>query len=103
MDRQALFLGMAQRLRGAYSTSNWRELKAVDAELALLLRRLTASKTWTKAERGALTDLRRAHDEAGEHCAREAALYQARMAGMRENRIGWLAYAAQNEQGASLK
>ena len=97
MDRQLVFAGLAQRLRAAFSTSKWRELKCVDAEMALLLAKLPFGKAWTQAERVAFADLKAAHAEARRHCEREAAIYAARMSSMRENRIAWMAYAMVNE------
>jgi hypothetical protein len=97
MDRRSSLTSLAARLRAAFATSNWRELKRTDAELAQLLRKLPTWQKWTQAERSALTDLELAHAEARQHCARESALYAERMANMRQNRDAWMAYASQND------
>jgi hypothetical protein len=100
MDRHSVLANFAQRIRTACSASKWHDLRSVDAEMAQLLRKLPDWQGWTQAERVALEDLKSAHAEARAHCARESALYAARMASMRENRIGWMAYAMQNDGSA---
>lgn len=99
MDREQVFAGLARRLRTAFSASKWRELERVDAEMALLLRKLPVGKALTRAERVAFADLEAAHAEARAHCEHEAGIYAARMSSMRENRIAWMAYAMVNESG----
>ncbi len=102
MERHSVLADCAQRIRAACSASKWRDLRSVDAEMAQLLRELPAWQGLTLAERAALADLKSAHADARAHCARESALYAERMASMRENRIGWMAYAMQNDGSAGL-
>jgi hypothetical protein len=95
---------MAQRLRKAAGESNWRELKVIDRELAQqLLPKVSAWHTWTVRERAAYADLRRAHEQVREHCKREAALYAARLASMRETRIGWAEYALHSQDAGGAR
>jgi hypothetical protein len=99
MDRKALLDDLAMRLRQAAGSSNWRELKATDRELAALLPKIDARHAWTESEWAAFLALKRAHGDVREHCRREAVLYARRIAGMRATRIGWMAYALHAQSG----
>jgi outer membrane protease len=94
MDRSLLLDSMAKRLRKAADSSNWRELKLADRELAQKLLPAAARwSAWTARERTAYAGLRQTHVEVRQHCRREADLYATRIAGMRETKIGWTAYS----------
>jgi hypothetical protein len=99
MDRKALLDDLAMRLRKAADSSNWRDLKAADRDLAAFLLKMNERHTWTKPEWAAFQSLKRTHALVREHCRREAALYATRIAGMRKTKIGWMAYAMQGRNG----
>lgn len=93
MDRKTLLDDITSRLHKAAFSSNWRVLKATDRELAALLPTLNLRRGWTRAEWASFLALKRTHSEIREHCRRESALYAARIASMRQTKIGWMAYA----------
>lgn len=93
-------LVLAQRLKRASSEHDWVDLAKVDGELAILLPALAARGPFERAESQAVQVLREAHRAAIECCAREAAQLDERMAQMRANREGWMAYAmGRDEEG----
>ncbi len=99
MDRKTVLDDIAVRLRRAADSSDWRELKATDRELASLLPTINSRRPWTRPEWAAFQSLKRVHSEVREHCRREAALYAARMAAVRDTKIGWMAYAQHGHGG----
>lgn len=94
-------LVLAQRLKRAGAEHDWAGLAKLDGELAMVLPALAARGLFDPAESLAVQELREAHRFALDCCAREAALLDERMAQMRANREGWMAYAmSHDEEGA---
>lgn len=97
MDRSAAIGRLEARLRDAGGRADWDLLERAVGELGPRLRQLAAQGPWSAAERAALERLRAAHDGAGAACARAADALRARLADMRDNKEGWMAYALAGE------
>jgi hypothetical protein len=91
-------LVLAQRLRQASSGHDWDELAKVDGDVAILLPAFAARGPFDRAETQAVQVLREAHRAAIDCCAREAQQIDERMALMRANREGWMAYAMSGDE-----
>ena len=96
MDRSSQISQYALQLTRMSADGDWRALRKLDSEIATLLQRF-ARVTLSENERRALGELRRAHDEAFARCEQSATALKARLADMRANRDGWIAYAIANE------
>lgn len=94
MGRRARFIDLARRLRRAMRAADWSALAALDREVAQALR--STPRLLPSQERAALADLQRAHREARERCAQEAARLDTALSQMRQHRDGWMAYAMSN-------
>jgi len=93
MDKQAVLLDLCMRLEAAGQADDWPEVSAVDHDIGDAMSRLHAEKTWTAAEHAALIRLKLAHLAIRERCANALARLDGRMADLREQKPGWMAYA----------
>jgi hypothetical protein len=99
MKRPLELVALAQRLRAASAAGDWAALELVDRDVAAALPSAAKQGLGSANERSAWASLRQAHRSAHERCGREAALLGERLAALRTNKEGWLAYAVQ-ERGA---
>lgn len=97
MARTAAIGMLAAALADAGATRDWERLGALAKALAPQLSALAARGPWTAAERAALARLRAAHDGAAASCAAALEELGQRLAEMRNNKDGWIAYALASE------
>jgi hypothetical protein len=97
MNREAELRSLAQRLQAAGEAGEWRALAVIDRELAGRWEKFVAHGPWTASERQALAVLHQAHSEAAALCGREVQRLQERLAELRLNKEGWMAYAVGSE------
>ena len=97
MARTAAIGMLAAALADAGAARDWERLGALAKALAPQLSALAARGPWTAAERAALTRLRAAHDGAAAACAAALEELGQRLAEMRNNKDGWIAYALASE------
>lgn len=97
MDRSAAIERLAARLADAGARADWELLERAARELVPQLQALAAHGAWSAGERAALARLRAAHDGAAGAGAAAAALIEAQLGGMRDNKEGWMAYALAGE------
>lgn len=97
MRREVRLDRIAARLTALAAARDWAGLRAVDLELAGLLRGIGPEPELSRAQRAALAALRQAHAQAREQCAQESLRLNEHITQMRTHRQGWLAYAASNE------
>lgn len=81
--------------------ANWEAVRELDAELRELLPTLGPSATWDHELKVAISSLQLLHRFALSQCAQASEDMAVRLAGMRTNKDGWLAYAANSEWNES--
>lgn len=97
MARTAAIGMLAAALADAGAARDWERLGALAKSLAPQLSALAARGPWTAAELAALARLRAAHDGAAAACAEALESLGLRLAEMRNNKDGWIAYALASE------
>ena len=97
MSRHAEIGMLAAAFRDAGEARDWERLGALAKALAPRLSALAARGPWTAAELAALARLRAAHDAAAAACAEALESLGQRLAEMRNNKDGWIAYALASE------
>src|SRR5690349_9380787 len=93
MPRSATIGKLAAALHEAGAARDWERLGALAHALAPRLEALRARGPWNGAELAALAQLRTSHDGAAAACADALDTLGARLADMRDNKDGWIAYA----------
>ena len=93
MPKSAVIGKLALAFRDAGIARDWERLGALAAALGPQLKALGARGGWTEAELAALAQLRTAHDGAATACGEALDTLGARLADMRNNKDGWMAYA----------
>lgn len=93
MPRTAAIGQLAAALAQAGAARDWERLGALAHALAPQLAALKARGPWTDGELAALAQLRSHHDTAAAACTETLELLGARLADMRNNKDGWIAYA----------
>lgn len=93
MPRTAEIGRLAAALSQAGAARDWERLGALAQSLAPQLAALAARGPWSRAELGALAQLRAHHDNAAAACGEALEALGARLADMRNNKDGWIAYA----------
>jgi hypothetical protein len=93
MPRSAAIGKLAAAFADAGAARDWERLGALAPALGAQLAALGARGAWNRTELAALADLRTAHDGAAAACAEALELLAARLADMRNNKDGWMAYA----------
>jgi hypothetical protein len=93
MPRSAAIGKLAAAIREAGAARDWERLDALVRALAPQLSQLGERGTWNRGELAALVQLRAAHDGAAAACAEALETLGARLADMRNNKDGWMAYA----------
>jgi hypothetical protein len=88
---------LAAAFDDARATRDWERLGALAKTLAPQLSALAARGPWSAAELAALARLRAAHDRAAAACAQALEQLGQRLAEMRDNKDGWIAYALASE------
>jgi hypothetical protein len=97
MPRSAAIGKLAAAFREAGAECDWERLGALAQALAPQLEALGARGAWTVGELAALAQLRAAHDGAAAACGAALDTLGARLADMRNNKDGWIAYALTSE------
>lgn len=93
MPRSAAIDTLSAAFRAAGASRDWEGLGALAHSLAPQLAALTNGGAWTEDELAALTRLRTAHEGAAAACGDALDTLAARLAEMRDNKDGWMAYA----------
>ena len=93
MPRSAAIGKLSAAIEQAGAARDWERLGALAQALAPQLAALQARGPWTRAEFQALAQLRNVHDKAAAACDEALAGLGARLADMRNNKDGWIAYA----------
>lgn len=93
MPRSAAIGKLAAAFNEAGAARDWEHLGALARALAPQLSALGERGAWSSTELAALAQLRAAHDGAAAACADALELLGARLADMRHNKDGWIAYA----------
>ena len=93
MPRTAAIGQLAAALVQSGAARDWERLGALVHALAPQLAALKARGPWNDRELAALAQLRTAHDNAAAACAEALEALGARLADMRNNKDGWIAYA----------
>lgn len=93
MPRSAAIGALAAAFSAAGAARDWERLGFLARALAPQLATLANSGAWTNAELVALAKLRVAHDGAAAACADALDALSAKLAEMRNNKDGWMAYA----------
>ena len=97
MPRSASIGKLAAGIKDAGAARDWERLDALARALAPQLSSLGARGPWSRAELAALAQLRAAHDGAAAACAEALVTLGARLADMRNNKDGWMAYALSDD------
>ncbi|QNA88209.1 hypothetical protein G4G28_06330 [Massilia sp. Dwa41.01b] len=97
MPRSAAIGKLALAFDQAGAARDWERLDALARALGPQLAAWKARGPWTAAELKALAQLRIAHDSAAAGCGDALASLGARLAEMRNNKDGWIAYALASE------
>jgi hypothetical protein len=97
MPRSPAIGQLAAAFHEAGAARDWERLEALARALAPQLSNLGARETWSAAELTALAQLRAAHDGAAAACGAALDTLGARLADMRNNKDGWIAYALTSE------
>lgn len=97
MPKSAAIGKLAAAFQEAGAARDWERLDALARALAPQLAHLGARGTWSAAELAALAQLRAAHDGAAAACGAALESLGARLADMRNNKDGWIAYALTSE------
>jgi hypothetical protein len=93
MPRSAAIGKLAAAFNEAGAARDWERLGELARALAPQLSTLGERGAWSRSELAALAQLRAAHDGAAAACADALELLAARLADMRHNKDGWIAYA----------
>lgn len=93
MPRSAEIGQLAAALAQAGAARDWERLGTLAGALAPRLTALKARGPWNRGELAALAQLRARHDQAAAACADALDGLDARLADMRNNKDGWIAYA----------
>ena len=93
MPRTAAIGQLAAALAQAGKARDWERLGAISRALGAQLAALQARGPWNGRELAALAQLRASHDDAAAACAEALDTLGARLAEMRNNKDGWIAYA----------
>jgi hypothetical protein len=93
MPRSAAIGKLAAAFASAGTARDWERLGDLARALAPQLSTLAARGAWNAGELAALAQLRTAHDGAAAACAEALDTLAARLADMRNNKDGWIAYA----------
>lgn len=93
MPRTAAIAQLAAALAQAGTARDWERLGVLARALAPQLAALKARGPWSHVELAALAQLRTSHDNAAAACAEALDALGARLAEMRNNKDGWIAYA----------
>jgi hypothetical protein len=93
MPRSAAIGKLAAAFVEAGAARDWDRLGALARALGPQLSTLGARGAWSKGELAALAQLRAAHDGAAAACGEALDTHAARLADMRNNKDGWIAYA----------
>ena len=93
MPRSAAIGKLAAALAQAGAARDWERLGVLARALEPQLAGLKARAPWTRNELAALAQLRTSHDNAAAACAEALDALSARLADMRNNKDGWIAYA----------
>jgi len=93
MPRTAEIGRLAAALAQAGTARDWERLGELARALAPQLAALRARGPWNQGELAALAQLRSQHDDAARACAEALETLGARLADMRDNKDGWIAYA----------
>jgi hypothetical protein len=97
MPRSAAIGKLAAAFREAGADGNWERLGTLAQALGPQLKTLAARGAWNGSELAALAQLRAAHDGAAAACGTALDSLGARLADMRNNKDGWIAYALTSE------
>ena len=97
MDRSTALSQLTARLQDASTRRDWDLLERAVRELGPQVQALAAHGPWSAGERAALAQLRAAHDGAARESSEAAVGLAARLADMRDNKEGWMAYALAGE------
>jgi hypothetical protein len=102
-DRQAQLLRLGDALQAAAGGADWDKLGRQVLALGPQLQALALLGPWSAAERAALSRLRSQHDAAAGAALDASRVLGERLAGIRANQEGWVAYAmhSETEHGAS--
>ena len=93
MPRSAAIGKLAAGIKEAGAARDWERLDLLTRALAPQLATLGQRGAWNRTELAALTQLRAAHDGAAAACDEALETLGARLADMRNNKDGWMAYA----------
>lgn len=93
MPRTAAIGQLTAALVQSGAARDWERLGALANGLAPQLAAMKARGPWNNRELAALAQLRTAHDDAAAACAEVLEALDARLADMRNNKDGWIAYA----------
>ena len=93
MPRSAAIGTLAAAFSAAGAARDWERLGFLARSLAPQLAALAKNGAWTERELAALAQLRAAHDGAAAACADALDALAAKLAEMRNNKDGWMAYA----------
>jgi hypothetical protein len=97
MPRSAAIGKLAAAFRDAGAARDWERLGVLAQALAPQLTTLGERGAWNGSELAALAQLRAAHDDAAAACGEALDTLGARLADMRNNKDGWIAYALTSE------
>jgi hypothetical protein len=93
MPRSAVIGKLTAAFVDAGAARDWDSLDALARALGPQLSTLGARGAWNASELAALAQLRAAHDGAAAACGEALDTLGARLADMRNNKDGWIAYA----------
>ncbi|MFC5458263.1 hypothetical protein [Massilia niabensis] len=93
MPRSAKIGQLAAALAQAGAARDWERLGVLAHNLAPQLAALKMRGPWSRAELAALAQLRAHHDNAAAACAEALGTLSGRLADLRNNKDGWIAYA----------
>jgi len=93
MPKSAAIGKLALAFREAGIARDWDRLDTLAGALGPQLKALEARGGWTEGELAALAQLRTAHDGAAAACGEALETLGARLADMRNNKDGWMAYS----------
>lgn len=97
MPRSAAIGKLGAAFAEAGAARDWERLGALARALAPQLAALGEHGAWNRRELAALAQLRAAHDGAAAACAEALEALAARLADMRHNKDGWMAYALSSD------
>lgn len=97
MPRSVAIGKLAAAFNDAGAARDWERLGLLARALAPQLTTLGERGAWNRAELAALAQLRAAHDGAAAACAEALETLAARLADMRNNKDGWIAYALSSD------